>query len=130
MLEFRHCAAPVTGTVRPDRPMTASVSRPAGRTAAIRVLALACALAAAGCSSNKTEALNPNASAERLYSDAKAEMNAGNWEQAIKTLERVEVPANEQQQAIATVEIAAIEAGIGGKTVLIDPLHDEDSLSS
>lgn len=70
--------------------MTATVSRPAGRTAAIRVLALACALAAAGCSSNKTEALNPNASAERLYSDAKAEMNAGNWEQAIKTLERVE----------------------------------------
>ena len=70
--------------------MTASVSRPAGRTAAIRVLALACALAAAACSSNKTEALNPNASAERLYSDAKAEMNAGNWEQAIKTLERVE----------------------------------------
>lgn len=70
--------------------MTATVSRPAGRTAAIRVLALACALAAAACGSNKTEALNPNASAERLYSDAKAEMNAGNWEQAIKTLERVE----------------------------------------
>ena len=32
----------------------------------------------------------PNASAERLYADAKADLNSGNYGAAIKTFERVE----------------------------------------
>ncbi len=66
------------------------MSVPALRPALLRAALCACAIAFAGCSSTKTEALNPNASVEALYADAKAEMNAGNWAQAIKTLERVE----------------------------------------
>jgi outer membrane protein assembly factor BamD len=66
--------------------MTVSPTRHAGPAAALCALAVALA----GCSSNKTEPLSQTATAQALYADAKGEINAGNWEQAIKTLERVE----------------------------------------
>ncbi len=51
--------------------------------------ALALSLQLAGCSSTpKDEA--PNATADRLYKEAKEDMNSGSFERAIKSLERVE----------------------------------------
>lgn len=66
------------------------IRRPIGLAALARALLLALALVAAGCASDKSVALDPNASAEKLYADAKAELASSNWEMAIKTLERVE----------------------------------------
>ncbi len=48
-----------------------------------------CALALAGCASTEP-ASSPNATGETLYADARDDLNSGNYEKAIKTLERVE----------------------------------------
>jgi outer membrane protein assembly factor BamD len=55
---------------------------------------LACALMAvillAGCGSTPKEDPNSTAAVEKLYADAKSDLNNGSYEPAIKTLERVE----------------------------------------
>lgn len=59
----------------------------------LRATALIVALALGGCglfSSDSGPAISATASPEKLYADAKGEMASGNWDQAIKTLERVE----------------------------------------
>ncbi len=59
----------------------------AGRAAAV-VVGVAAALLAGCATAPKNEA--PNATAERLYKDAREDMAAGTYERAIKSLERVE----------------------------------------
>jgi outer membrane protein assembly factor BamD len=54
------------------------------------VLALIVALAAAGCSSLSQKDETVGWSAQRLYSEAKDEMNSRNWDKAIKHLEKLE----------------------------------------
>lgn len=58
-----------------------------------RVAALVAALALGGCglfSTDTAPTISATASPEKLYADAKGEIAAGNWDQAIKILERVE----------------------------------------
>lgn len=51
---------------------------------------MACSLALlAACSSTPKED-DPKVTAEKLYADAKEDLNSGNWDASIKTLERVE----------------------------------------
>lgn len=52
-------------------------------------LGLSTMLLLAGCSSTQ-KAEDPNATAERLYKEARDDMASGGWDRAIKTLERVE----------------------------------------
>jgi outer membrane protein assembly factor BamD len=54
------------------------------------VLALLLALAAAGCSSLSEKDETQGWSAQRLYGEAKDEMNSRNWDKAIKYLEKLE----------------------------------------
>jgi outer membrane protein assembly factor BamD len=60
--------------------------------ARLRAAALVAALALAGCSAFSPSAptISPTASPEKLYADAKSAIASGSWDQAIKTLERVE----------------------------------------
>ncbi len=58
-----------------------------GRAALVSLLAGALLLS--GCSSTPKDE-SSNATAERLYKDARDDMEAGSWDRAIKTLERVE----------------------------------------
>jgi outer membrane protein assembly factor BamD len=90
---------------------------------ALPALALICAALLAACSSTsdeKTATMSPN----RIYADAKDEMNSGNWDRAIPLLERLEgraagtplaqqaqlekayaqYRANDQAAALATIE--------------------------
>ncbi len=53
------------------------------------LLLCVCVLALAGCGSTPA-ASSPDASAEVLYADAKDDLSSGNYDKAIKTLERVE----------------------------------------
>ena len=54
------------------------------------LLVAALAVALAGCSSTPKEDPNSTQAVERLYADAKDDMNNGGWEAAIKKMERVE----------------------------------------
>ena len=54
------------------------------------VLALLFALAAAGCAGLSEKDETVGWSAQKLYSEAKDEMNSRNWEKAIKYLEKLE----------------------------------------
>jgi outer membrane protein assembly factor BamD len=54
-----------------------------------RILAATALAAVAACSTTPKED-DPKFSAEKLYADAKQDLNSGNWDAAIKTLERVE----------------------------------------
>jgi outer membrane protein assembly factor BamD len=54
-----------------------------------RAVAVAALVALAGCSTTPPD-LSPTATAERVYKDAKEDMEAGSWERAIKAMERVE----------------------------------------
>jgi outer membrane protein assembly factor BamD len=56
---------------------------------ATRVLAVTLLAFLAACSSTPRED-DPKVTAEKLYADAKEDLTAGNWDPAIKTLERVE----------------------------------------
>ena len=66
------------------------------RTAALCVACLL-ALVMAGCSSPPVDE-SANATAERLYKDAKEDMESGSYERALKTLERVEGLAAGRQE--------------------------------
>ncbi len=57
--------------------------------AAVLLGAAGLTFALVGCNSTPP-ASSPNATAETLYADAKADLNSGNYEAAIKTFERVE----------------------------------------
>jgi outer membrane protein assembly factor BamD len=62
-----------------------------GLTRALRACAIVgIALAFSACSSTPKEDPNSTAAVEKLYADAKEDMSSGNYDKAIKTLERIE----------------------------------------
>lgn len=68
-----------------------TVSRTAHRAAAwLAIPALAGALMLGGCSSTPKEDPNSQQAVEKLYADAKDDIAAGNYDRAVKSLERVE----------------------------------------
>jgi len=71
--------------------MTAPFALPfSGHVSRLGLAALLAALLALGACSTPTVDISPTATAERLYREAKEEMEAGSWERAIKLMERVE----------------------------------------
>lgn len=88
--------------------MTVSLMRAMRRAALPCMTAALLALQLAGCSSPHVDE-SANATAERLYKDARDDMDSGSYERALKTLERVESLASGSmlgQQAL--LEIAYI----------------------
>lgn len=61
----------------------------AGRIVAGAVL-MACALGLSGCGSTAKDDPNSQAALDKLYADAKDDLNSGSYDRAIKTLERIE----------------------------------------
>ena len=61
----------------------------AGRIVAGAVL-MAFALVMSGCSSTAKDDPNSQAALDKLYADAKDDLNAGSYDRAIKTLEKIE----------------------------------------
>jgi outer membrane protein assembly factor BamD len=84
---------------------------------ALRALALAGALAAAGCSMNKidTSALNPDPPS-KMYADADALMNKGNYDDAAKAFEAVDREHPYAPEARRSIVMAAYAYYRAGKT--------------